>query len=385
MKHRAAGLSLAVIAIVCIAALGFQSEQKTANVTIPAKQDLAELKKMKPEDLQKELRARELRSDLIDFSDLVLESHAEQRTHQPGFKNLKLNPKLAEFQFLDLVLTLVDGQKAIYGQDNRKEVYLASTNAQVTKSADAVVSLFHATRIIALDDNTSKIVKKTYGTEYRLCDKELFYTQPCSAFCSAVLVAPDIVATAGHCIDTQSARTPPLKDIRFVFGYRMRDPENAELVISNRDVYTGKEIIRRVYTPGNADWALVRLDRAVTGHSPVPIRRASKIPDNEDLYVIGHPCGLPAKFADGAFVRENSNADFFVANLDTYGGNSGSPVFNGRTHEVEGILVRGQKDFVSQNLTGATSCQVSLACPNTGCRGEDCVRTAIFASLIPQN
>jgi hypothetical protein len=83
------------------------------------------------------------------------------------------------------------------------------------------------------------------------------------------------------------------------------------------------------------------------------------------------------KVAAGAAVRDNTPSAFFVANLDTYGGNSGSPVFNSVTHEVEGILVRGEADFVQQG-----NCRVSLVCPSTGCRGEDVTRTTEFANLV---
>ena len=77
-------------------------------------------------------------------------------------------------------------------------------------------------------------------------------------------------------------------------------------------------------------------------------------------------------------MRTNTADGYFVANLDTYGGNSGSPVFNSDTHEVEGILVRGERDFVQ-----AGGCTVSLVCPDTGCRGEDCTRVTRFASHVP--
>ena len=70
---------------------------------------------------------------------------------------------------------------------------------------------------------------------------------------------------------------------------------------------------------------------------------------------------------------------FFVANLDTYGGNSGSPVFASDTNRVEGILVRGETDF-EQTPAG---CQISLVCPTSGCRGEDITRTTQFSSLVP--
>ncbi len=96
--------------------------------------------------------------------------------------------------------------------------------------------------------------------------------------------------------------------------------------------------------------------------------------------MIGHPVGLPTKFAGEAVVRSNQQSAFFVANLDTYGGNSGSPVFNSDTHEVEGILVRGETDFVPQG-----GCNVSLVCPTSGCRGEDCTRTTEFSNLVPSS
>ncbi len=60
-------------------------------------------------------------------------------------------------------------------------------------------------------------------------------------------------------------------------------------------------------------------------------------------------------------MRSNRRREFFVANLDTYGGNSGSPVVDARTYVVEGILVRGEDDFVQND-----GCYVSLVCPDAG-------------------
>ena len=94
---------------------------------------------------------------------------------------------------------------------------------------------------------------------------------------------------------------------------------------------------------------------------------------------MGHPSGLPLKFANGAQVKDTSNASYFVANLDTYGGNSGSPVFNEDDGTVEGILVRGDTDFVRDN-----GCFISNVCPTTGCRGEDVTRTTEFAGDVPE-
>jgi hypothetical protein len=94
--------------------------------------------------------------------------------------------------------------------------------------------------------------------------------------------------------------------------------------------------------------------------------------------VVGHPSGLPVTIAGGATVQLHRQT-FFQADLDTYQGNSGSPVFNGdrlRAGElfVEGILVRGEVDFEQD-----TPCLLSRRCPLfKGCRGED----VTYASLL---
>ena len=93
--------------------------------------------------------------------------------------------------------------------------------------------------------------------------------------------------------------------------------------------------------------------------------------------VIGHPIGLLKKMAGNASVRSNSNPDYFIANLDTFGGNSGSPVFNADTHEVEGILVRGDTDFLPRG-----NCIASMVCPVQGCRGEDCTRIELIHATL---
>lgn len=51
------------------------------------------------------------------------------------------------------------------------------------------------------------------------------------------------------------------------------------------------------------------------------------------------------KYAAGATVQEIAGA-YFSADLDVFSGNSGSPVFDGNTHELVGIVVQGDnRDF----------------------------------------
>ena len=113
------------------------------------------------------------------------------------------------------------------------------------------------------------------------------------------------------------------------------------------------------------DFALIQLDRKVTDRRVLEIRKKGKISKGEPLVVIGHPTGIPTKIADGANVR-SLDGTYFTANLDTYGGNSGSAVFNANTGVVEGILVRGATDYVSRG-----GCQVTNVLGNNQGRGED--------------
>jgi hypothetical protein len=311
------------------------------------------LKKYSADELLKELRAREAKKS-ANAPEVAF--HTDE-----GLKNVDSET---------IVKELRNKQKVIYGTDNRVDLF-AISDPLILGAADGVVALFDRGNVVDNGNGTSTLQTQNFGTARNLCATERFRDQPLGCFCSGFLVAPDIIATAGHCADNAG-----ISNVRFVFGFRMRDATNATTVINNTEIYSGTRIIGRELTSA-ADWALVQTDRPVTNHSVVQIRRAGRIADNQGVYVIGHPVGLPTKFADGANVRDNSPAAFFIANLDTYGGNSGSPVFNRDNHVVEGILVRGETDFTTQG-----TCNVSLVCPDTGCRGEDSTRTTVFQNLI---
>jgi V8-like Glu-specific endopeptidase len=119
-----------------------------------------------------------------------------------------------------------------------------------------------------------------------------------------------------------------------------------------------------------ADFAIVKLDRRVRNHLPLTLRSSGDVVIGNDLTVVGYPEGLPLKLAGGAQVRATGAAGFFTANTDTYGGNSGSAVVNTLTHQVEGVLVWGEKDFEWTQK----GCARSYRCKADACRGEDITR-----------
>ncbi len=319
--------------------------------------DLSQLEEFSVEDLLLELRAREAK---LKGGEATTEAQA--------------NPVLQAFDTQALIDELRAKQKVIYGTDDRLDVFQV-TDPAILNDVDSVVALFNASGIVDNGNGTSTLQTQNYGKSQNLCANEPFREQPTGAFCSGFLVAPDIIATAGHCINQANVTT-----IRFVFGFRMVDASTAQTLINNGEIYRGLRIIERQLTRGETDWALVQIDRPVPNHKIVRIRRTDKVAENQKVHVIGHPVGLPTKVAGNANVRNNTPKSYFTANLDTYGGNSGSPVFNSDTHEVEGILVRGETDFVRSSVG---NCQISLVCPDIGCRGEDCTRTTEFAGLVP--
>lgn len=284
-------------------------------------------------------------------------------------------------------LNLSSLDKVIYGDDNRKDYYKFSP--EFKKLADSVVSLWDETNII-FDNSRNKYILKTqkFGDRLNLCKDEPFRNQPIGAFCSGSLISQDTIITAGHCIDSMEK----CKSTYFVFGYAVKNanaPDTASTEIGVDDVYRCKEIIKTHIgpepTPSNPqgtglgpDFAIVKLDRKVINKNPLRINKNQNLRKGDPVFVIGYPVGLPVKMADGAAVRDPSPDGYFVANLDTYGGNSGSPVFNLRTKLIEGILVRGDEDFV-QTPAG---CTVSNVVDNNGGRGEDVTKISALYKYL---
>ena len=262
-------------------------------------------------------------------------------------------------------------RKVVYGDDDRQDVYQV-TNEALLRMSQGTCALVSPSNIDRQADGRYRLSGTTLGAARDLCASEPFRDQPTAAFCSGFLVSQDVVATAGHCVPADGC-----DGTAFVFDYKMIDSTTAKMVIEQDNVYFCEEVVGHRLS-GGVDYALVRLDRPVTGRQPVEIRRSGRVPDRTPLVMVGHPSGLPQKIAGGARVRDNSASSHFVANTDSYGGNSGSPIFNELTNEVEGILVRGVADYVSEG-----NCYVSNHCSDSGCDGEDATRTTHFAELLP--
>lgn len=264
--------------------------------------------------------------------------------------------------------------KVIYGEDDRKDLYEIK-DSRLLHLAKSTAVLMDSYNLEASGDYFN-IETGSFGEEYNLCAGEPFSEQDSPGFCSGFLVGPKTLVTAGHCI----RRTTDCNTARFIFDYSIKSKTSGSPKRLHKDnIYKCTKVIKSVAESKGADYAILELDRPVTGRTPLKFRTSGQIPNNENIVVIGHPSGIPTKVAGGAKVRSQANG-FFVANLDTYGGNSGSAVFNSKSGEVEGVLVRGERDFVYKG-----NCKVSNVCKDNECRGEDVTRITEAAPYIPKS
>jgi V8-like Glu-specific endopeptidase len=267
----------------------------------------------------------------------------------------------------------------VYGEDGRKEVFevspqyqlLARSTPSMIPQNNILISI-EAGKINLRQSSFQEWLSSRMGGSNGsagLCSGERFTEQPNPAVCSGFLIAPDLVVTAGHC-----AQVPDMcENYKWVFDFKV-DPVNgtAGVEVLPENIYSCKKIITKSLDSGiSSDFGIVQLDRKVLDRSPLDVRLNGKIEDEAEVLVIGNPSGLPLKVTEGGKVRKNEHSMYFVTNLDTFQGNSGSAVINLKTNVVEGILVRGETDFVSDEQN---NCIKTNFCNEDGCRGEDVSR-----------
>lgn len=268
-------------------------------------------------------------------------------------------------------------EKVIYGEDDRLDLYEVM-DTEILKLAAATAGMIDSTKI-SIDGDDATITGQSLK-QRGMCESERFSEQMTAANCSGFLVGENLLVTAGHCITSQD----DCNSNKWVFDYAHFDANTeAAMTLKTSSIYKCTEIISRSLDRATQDdFALIRIENISNKDIVRPhltVRTTSKVTDNDPLIVIGHPTGLPTKVAGGANVRENTNDVFFVANLDTYGGNSGSAVFNAKDNTVEGILVRGENDY---NYDYGQGCRVSNKCENDECRGEDVTRITNITALM---
>ena len=215
-----------------------------------------------------------------------------------------------------------------------------------------------------------------------------FYGQPTpgGGACSAVLVGPDLVLTAGHCVAGIPEESQPPYDCSHravVLDYAVRSSEDplgdewpgGPLILSPGQVVGCDEVLVDTHiNPGTdpddallegskgADWALLRLTESVDNRLPVPIERFAQTEVGDPVLVLGHPARIPTKGEFSQIVEGTTET-----RLHGLGGTSGSPIFNLATGRVGAIVTQTDEipwvdiDFEEQCVDLCFECDAAFA------------------------
>ena len=113
----------------------------------------------------------------------------------------------------------------IYGEDNRIETYEATKRIQ--KLAASTAGMINTKKTIKVGKNTM-LPPYTIADDMGLCKSERFSDQPSAVSCSGFLVGPDLLVTAGHCIQTQK----DCDDVSWVFDYKVKsESEKTDILV----------------------------------------------------------------------------------------------------------------------------------------------------------
>ena len=253
---------------------------------------------------------------------------------------------------------------AIYGKDDREFVTIKS-KTKIRKLSKSVALILSSDYLESnslttslwmpniqikkmkapVSSNIIQILAPDLKEARDMCIDERFVTSPALPACTGFLIAPNILASAGHCFINED----DCANKKIIFDVVDSKQNALGYVVSSKNVFNCTKIISTAYDqsdPYYQDYSLIELDRIPKGRLPLKLNLIKKIADNEQVFMIGHPVGMPLMLSPQGIVSGNLSEFQFSTNLDSFEGSSGSPVFNAKTFEVEGILVNGQEDLV---------------------------------------
>lgn len=233
---------------------------------------------------------------------------------------------------------------AIYGEDERKNIS-EEHYADWKKAARAVAVMVKASKVkfsgteALIETKPAHLLQKSYN----VCSDERYLEEPTHGVCTGFLISSDLIMTARHCIPSITA----CADYYWMFDYTdLSLDRDGNVHLDRKDVYECKEIVKHSSSRTlKKDYAVFRVTRKVTGRTPLKLDESFSSRVGDRVGMIGAPLGLPLKTAKVGKILDMADHLSFQVNVDTFGGNSGSPVFDMNTMKVLGILVAGEPDF----------------------------------------
>lgn len=269
------------------------------------------------------------------------------------------------FHCLVLCLVLVCGcgrdrssqTHTIYEGDSRLDLYQYAEESVLRHYASGVGLIIPKDKLVIVDSMTYRIEAETLREKFaglgeNLVDEEPFLNQPSVvAMGSGFLIGESTVLTAAHVMSTHEQCLNSV----IVFDFEKATPWYSSVMVKTENIYACKKILasQLQYEKNDVlhrnvpvyDQTTFEIERQAKSDRHI-FEFASERPEGKNLVLIGHPLGLPKKIATDGVLRWDSAAGkrFFVASLDAFAGNSGSPVLDIANGNVFGILVSGESD-----------------------------------------
>jgi V8-like Glu-specific endopeptidase len=210
-----------------------------------------------------------------------------------------------------------------------------------TLLADRILSIFY---------------KNTYNRN--ICDDVPFIKQIAIGTCSGVLIKPNLVATAGHCVDKHIfAKTWFFNyqngdNLSFKKGYKIQRVVFKHFELIKSSFSTSRSTINRqrqqigvgplppdVHDYSNyRDIALLELESDVDGYIAFNINFTPFFSGRKAISV-GYPLGLSIKQNTNGSLKEMASPYYMTTNIETLQGNSGGPLFDLETGDLIAITV----------------------------------------------
>jgi HEAT repeat protein/V8-like Glu-specific endopeptidase len=332
-----------------------------------------------------------------------------------------MNNTGADFTWnVQITLNPLEQNKSLYGDGDQRlnlpeleskklEISLISL---VKKQAESIACLVLKDTLIKKEEGwqfhpmtptLSQTIERQFQAEnVSFGEQEAFKDELAPGFGTAFLVGERLALTSAHCVcvkDSDILDQKVIEQARLIFGFHEINGKPSDYFFANNKVYHIKKVVAHQFTrirdKSNSytewtDWALLELNEEVP-FTPLRMNMTEKVADKIELYMLGHPSGLPLKFTGGGFVQGNTHKDFFECNLDAFGGNSGSFVAAASTKLGSGMLCSGGTDYEITDNYKNTGKRRIQACRITrsqilqkeiGARLENCQRVDTLRFLV---
>ena len=194
--------------------------------------------------------------------------------------------------------------------------------------------------------------------ELPLCQAEMDKEQPLVGNCSGVLIAPDLILTAGQCFMSEQS----CRDFEWVFDYKGVTSNDRSL---NRDnIYSCKKIIHVDQREGQDNLAIIQLDRKVTDRNFLPINNEEPTSSIINSVVVGNSFSLSTNVTKP--LETLNDSVIFNITADEFFPNPGSALINIDTMRLEGVVIGTGGGFV---IDPENVCMKRNPCLDNSCSG----------------